>query len=116
MLLINYTGIVVIGLKCQYHKITHFCRHILAFTVEKILEQELHEFQHFWNTHHIQKNRQSASPHGIPNDLYEMPELFGTKLSIIAYFFQKGSSNHKSNWTMSCGNMQCLMNPSMYQN
>ncbi len=45
-----------------------------------LLSLELEEFQHQWNTHSIRPVRLANCPSGIPNDLYEMPELFGQSL------------------------------------
>ncbi len=50
-------------------------REILRFTIGDLLENELKEFVHYWNTHRIRKNNQSLSPSGIPDELYDMPEL-----------------------------------------
>ncbi len=62
-------------------------RQLLAFTIGKMLQEELSEFVHFWNTHRIRKNKLTLTPSGIPNDLYDMPELFG-KFSIQFTFYK----------------------------
>ncbi len=42
-----------------------------------LVEKELDEFKESWNNHRIRSNNRSALPSGIPNDLYEMPNLYG---------------------------------------
>ena len=49
----------------------------MAYTFFPVLKHELEEFVELWNSHHIRKTRLAASPGGRPEDLYDMPELFG---------------------------------------
>lgn len=42
-----------------------------------LLTKELREFVRYWNSHSLRRNRAAECPHGIPDDLYDMPEHFG---------------------------------------
>lgn len=55
----------------------HCHRQCLAVVLESILQQELLEFLHYWNSHNIRTNTLAECPAGIPNDLYSIPEEFG---------------------------------------
>ena len=55
-------------------------RQCLTFVFLPFLKQEPEEYVHFWNTHHIRPTRLAACPSGRPDDMYDMPQLFG-KLS-----------------------------------
>ena len=57
-----------------------YFRNLLAFTIGGILENELDEFVDYWNSHKIRKNQLSGCPYGIPNDMYDTPELFSKLL------------------------------------
>ena len=52
-------------------------RRCLAFTCAKLLQKELDEFLLYWNNHLIRQSRNANSPAGYPDDMYDMPELFG---------------------------------------
>lgn len=52
-------------------------RKCLALVFVPILERELKEFVHYWNSHHIRPSRHGDCLGGIPNDLYEMPLHYG---------------------------------------
>lgn len=41
------------------------------------LEEELATFVNDWNSHLIRKNRHSLSPSGVPNEMYELPSMYG---------------------------------------
>ena len=43
----------------------------------KLLQKELDEFLVYWNSHLIRQSRNTNSPAGYPDDMYDMPELFG---------------------------------------
>lgn len=43
----------------------------------QLLEKELNEFKDSWNNHRMRANHKSALPSGIPNDLYDMPSVYG---------------------------------------
>ena len=40
-----------------------------------ILKEALVEFKHQWNTHRIRQNKVARCPHGVPDDLYHLPQL-----------------------------------------
>ncbi len=45
--------------------------------VGDILQNDLKTFVLEWNEHAIRKNSLSNTPHGCPNDIYDIPSLFG---------------------------------------
>ena len=45
------------------------------------LEKELEAYVHYWNSHLMRKNRNIPSPSGVPNEMYELPSLYGKELS-----------------------------------
>ena len=49
----------------------------LIYVFLPILKKELNNFMDFWNTHQIRFNRLARCPSGRPDDLYDMPQLFG---------------------------------------
>lgn len=55
-------------------------RYCLLYTSVPLLEKELDDFVFFWNSHLIRKNKLSQSPSGVPNEMHELPALYG-KLS-----------------------------------
>ena len=56
-----------------------------------LIEDELEKFVEHWNTHVMRANRLTGSPSAIPNDLYEMPNTYGTSLMIgVAFYFYYG--------------------------
>ena len=45
---------------------------------ETLIEKALTEFKERWNAHTIRPNHLSGCPSGVPNDLYNLPEINGT--------------------------------------
>ena len=43
------------------------------------MEQDIKDFVQDWNTHPIRSNHNVASPCGRPDDMYEVPEMFGMR-------------------------------------
>jgi hypothetical protein len=54
-----------------------FHRKCLAFSCAKLLQSELDNFRVHWNSHRIRPSRNSDSPAGYPDDMYDMPEFYG---------------------------------------
>lgn len=50
-----------------------------------ILKQELTEYVQYWNSHLMRKNKSISFPSGVPNKMYEFPELYGEKTAV--YYF-----------------------------
>ena len=48
-----------------------------------LLEEELDRVQKEWNTHRVRKNHLAQAPAGIPNFLYDCPDLSGA-LSVVS--------------------------------
>ena len=46
------------------------------------MKTDIEEFVEFWNSHSIRSNKLAACPAGRPDDLYEMPELFGNLMCV----------------------------------
>ena len=49
----------------------------MVFAFLPVLMRELEEFVSLWNSHHIRPTRLAACPSGRPDDMYDMPQLFG---------------------------------------
>ena len=64
--------------------IIFMCRHCLTYCFESIIEKELQLLVDRWNKHNIRKNRAARMPHGVPNDLFQLPEIMG-KYKIVIY-------------------------------
>ncbi|XP_065887587.1 uncharacterized protein [Dysidea avara] len=54
-------------------------RYTLAFSFANLLQKDLDSFAADWNSHPIRKNRRIKSPHGCPDDLFDMPALQGVE-------------------------------------
>lgn len=52
--------------------------HCLRYVFGSVLQQDLQEFVQDWNEHPLRKNNRVSSPHGCPNDIYDIPSLYGT--------------------------------------
>lgn len=44
-----------------------------------LLKGTLDDFKERWNNHRIRPNRVAGCPPGVPDDLYSLPQLQGTK-------------------------------------
>ena len=55
-----------------------FCRHCISFVYGPLLEKSLDEFKERWNTHSIRASHLAGCPAGVPDDLFNLPELNGT--------------------------------------
>ena len=42
-----------------------------------VIRRDLEEFVCFWNSHPIRKTSGASCPSGRPDDLYDMPQVFG---------------------------------------
>lgn len=56
---------------------TWFIRYCLAYCYLHIIEEEVAEFVMEWNSHYIHPVHGSRCPAGVPDDLFELPELTG---------------------------------------
>lgn len=52
----------------------------MVFVFLPLLTKELNDFVALWNSHHIRPVRLSACPSGRPDDMYDMPQIFGIML------------------------------------
>lgn len=52
----------------------------MAITIMPVVRREVEEFVQYWNTHHIRPSFGAAGPSGRPDDLYDMPQLYGKYL------------------------------------
>ena len=58
--------------------------HILAYVYELLIKSSLDDFKARWNSHRIRCNKVAGCPEGVPDDLYNIPQLNGmTPLVII---------------------------------
>ena len=51
----------------------------LAVVFLPLIEKELGEFVHYWNTHCIRQSNGNCVG-GIPDDIYDMPQHYGKQL------------------------------------
>ena len=49
----------------------------MAFVFLPFLIKELEDFMAFWNSHNICPTKLAACPSGLPDDMYDLPQLFG---------------------------------------
>ncbi|CAB1430415.1 unnamed protein product [Pleuronectes platessa] len=52
---------------------------LIQFTCLEIIERELQDVVHLWNTHRIRSSRNTVSPGGRPVMMYTIPQLFGAR-------------------------------------
>ena len=50
----------------------------LTETLNDLIVTELEDFVTYWKNHCIRKNSGIEAPSGIPTDMFDMPEEFGT--------------------------------------
>ena len=55
----------------------YYSQYCLIFASLPCLRQELNDFVIYWNSHLIRKNKLTQSPSGVPNEMYEVPSLYG---------------------------------------
>ena len=69
-------------------------RHILAYVYGLLLKQSLDDFKARWNSHRIRRNRVAGCPDGVPDDLYNLPQLNGMTLIITVIYIMVITSVH----------------------
>ena len=50
-----------------------------------LLNEALEDFKIRWNVHKICRNKVAGCPHGVPDDLYHLPQLNGN-IQILTHF------------------------------
>ena len=75
----GFTLITIDLVQPVFHACT--CRHCLAYVYGPLLQEALDNFRNRWNSHLMRKNKQGGYPSGVPNDLYNLPQLSGWLLS-----------------------------------
>lgn len=63
--------------------IIHVCRYCLAYAYELLLREALDNFRERWNSHRIRPNKKAGCPCGVPDDLYNLPQLNGIVFDLI---------------------------------
>ena len=53
------------------------CRDTVRYSFGQLIQQELDKFIVNWNHHRIRHSRMAEIPAGVPNVLYQFPELKG---------------------------------------
>ena len=56
-------------------------RDCIRFAFMEVLQEELDEITQSWNTHLLQRRRGGIS--GIPDELYNIPDLYGRLLHFL---------------------------------
>ncbi|XP_016336667.1 uncharacterized protein LOC107684819 [Sinocyclocheilus anshuiensis] len=54
-------------------------KQLILFTCLNIIEEELQQVLHLWNTHRIRRCRNAVAPSGRPLMMYHLPQLFGAR-------------------------------------
>ena len=44
---------------------------------------ELEEFVQLWNSHYIRQTTMAECPSGCPDDIYDVPEIFGNNIRSV---------------------------------
>ena len=66
-------------------------------------ENSLTEFKDCWNSHSIRASRLAGCPAGVPDDLYDLPQLHGmTMCNITAIVWAEFFALESSLYTCSC--------------
>lgn len=60
-----------------------FARDSLQYSFMALLQEELDTVVKEWNSHRIRQSAHADTPGGVPDILYFMPELSGTKLNSL---------------------------------
>ena len=53
-------------------------RWCVAYVMGHFIEKDLDDFKEYWNSHMMRCDRKIGKPSARPNDLYDMPETYGT--------------------------------------
>ena len=49
----------------------------MAICILPVVRRDLQNFKEYWNTHHIRPSRRAYCPSGRPDDMFEMPQVYG---------------------------------------
>ena len=72
-----------------------------------VIERELTEYMHHWNSHLIRSSKCGNCLGGIPNDLFSMPSFYGEKMCIESWFLSIIT-------TLGTHNYACAVEPSIW--
>ena len=61
----------------------NYCRDSVRFAFGHLIQQQLNSFLFEWNMHRIRPSNMAEAPCGIPNILYNFPELKGMHMPTI---------------------------------
>ena len=50
-----------------------------------LIQREVQDFMMYWNTHHIRPSHMALCPSGRPDDMFDMPQLYGM-IYIYTYY------------------------------
>ena len=64
------------------------CRKCLRLAFMDVLQKELDEIVVDWNSHYVRKQRHLTSPCGIPEKLFNLPELYGNTLLFYTFIIR----------------------------
>ena len=77
------------------YAVTNFVRYCLLFIFGPLIEADIKDFVQDWNTYSIHSNNNTASPCGRPDDMYQVPEMFGELALYIIYKIIQGRYNNR---------------------
>ena len=52
----------------------------MAVSIIPVVRRDLQEFVEYWNTHHIRSSSRAFCPSGRPDDMFDMPQIYGNYL------------------------------------
>lgn len=62
---------------CNWSGCMHGFRDAVRYSFGAVIQKELDQFVHDWNSHRIRHTNMAEVPHGIPDVLYTVPSLKG---------------------------------------
>ncbi|XP_062605262.1 uncharacterized protein LOC134267055 [Saccostrea cucullata] len=54
-------------------------KNLIQFCFMRLIQDELNEVVHLWNTHRMRRNQNQVAPSGRPLTMYQIPHLYGTE-------------------------------------
>ena len=65
------------------HSVMPLYSYVLRFAIVPPLTKDINDFVKQWNLHRIRSTAFVSCPGSIPDDMFEMPEYYGTHYNVI---------------------------------
>lgn len=90
----------------------YFCRMCFYYVFVDLIEQDLESFVFWWNHHRIRRTTNTECPAGVPDDLFDLPDMTG---SVICYCVDLSA---KSDYNSLSGTQDylCAVDPDLWAN